>query len=733
MYPHRIVTFSKFMLERNDSPGWQQVDTAPKPQPQKPNLTPEQQKVFESVESIQKAIEEWKAGEKIVWGRANIIWAGLEKIKAGLVPDTSVNDPEYKELLSTYNRLVKEYQDITKKQSQTSQVLDYYVSQLEWEAKTYIEKKSTPQSSQEKSPEEKFREVLKKKSDEVAEKYKFNKETFYSKVKEIKVDPNLSEDDNGSENIFRTEAEALAEVERIGKDSENDASMKESLVNQEELNQIDQKRKEIAALPEYQRVQSLEADVGFLTRKVDILSRDLDTFSKRDDKGNLLPLSPEEEEKKKKAESDLGTAKKELEAKQKELDGTKTEPYKKLEGEIDKLSQEWKKRIDKAIRSNPAGFRDRIREGTQWKNQNILIQIINALSKQIFWIDLFPSSWWVEWSGSYAWVEWGAGLIWWEWATELGSLSEQFESGGKGPYEITPNDAGLWFPSYGTYQFNRDTLQQFADYMKIDGDCRQVWSDTPFAQAWKKKIGEIWVQKFKEEERAFAKKVYFEPQLARIKSAWIDTSKFSLTMQNVVWSTAIQHGQNTDLIATVLKKYSWQPWNIETERKAIEEIYAERQKRYGAGAKRYSQEKAIALAQLSAYNTSPDGSARSLPMEFSSSWTTLCSQTARLNAARFWVSVPSGNAKDVERSYGSKLDTSWNPPSWNYADIFSGSTRYPQYGHRAFAYKNAQWNWYVLDPYLRIQSDRQAPIPWGTYMNFLRTSRRWFNGAVSVG
>lgn len=106
----------------------------------------------------------------------------------------------------------------------------------------------------------------------------------------------------------------------------------------------------------------------------------------------------------------------------------------------------------------------------------------------------------------------------------------------------------------------------------------------------------------------------------------------------------------------------------------------------------------------------------------SQSWVTWCSKTARENGKKFWIVLPSWNAYDAwERPWE---DCKWTIPSdkvnerprknwnaisssdfsswskWNFADIYveSGS----DYGHRASAFKDDSGQWYVLDPYTRV-------------------------------
>lgn len=104
--------------------------------------------------------------------------------------------------------------------------------------------------------------------------------------------------------------------------------------------------------------------------------------------------------------------------------------------------------------------------------------------------------------------------------------------------------------------------------------------------------------------------------------------------------------------------------------------------------------------------------------------TTRCSATAQFNGLDFGLTLPTGNAYDAWSkvpTISAYTDTipSWNQaekPSanWpaiaidnfiptddsNFADIYTSSQS--GYGHRAIAFKDSLWEWYVLDPYTRV-------------------------------
>lgn len=107
--------------------------------------------------------------------------------------------------------------------------------------------------------------------------------------------------------------------------------------------------------------------------------------------------------------------------------------------------------------------------------------------------------------------------------------------------------------------------------------------------------------------------------------------------------------------------------------------------------------------------------------------TTRCSATAQFNWLDFWLTLPKWNAYDawaIVPSISAYIDTipNWNQaekpkatrPSIsvddfnlsdnsNFADIYTSSNS--NYGHRAVAFKDWTWQWYVLDPYTRVNGN----------------------------
>ena len=124
---------------------------------------------------------------------------------------------------------------------------------------------------------------------------------------------------------------------------------------------------------------------------------------------------------------------------------------------------------------------------------------------------------------------------------------------------------------------------------------------------------------------------------------------------------------------------------------------------------------------------------QSEPFEKNSiTWVTWCSKTARWNWKNFGLELPSWDAyvagtnpgKDsiqtipqAKKNIKPQCDWEWidieafkNIAEWNYADIYTSSLS-KKYGHRASAFKDDSWQWYVLDPYTSVNGRKADTSP----------------------
>jgi len=134
---------------------------------------------------------------------------------------------------------------------------------------------------------------------------------------------------------------------------------------------------------------------------------------------------------------------------------------------------------------------------------------------------------------------------------ELGSLSSKYESRGN-PGAIGYDTTGGW--SYGTYQIAAKTgaMDDFMNYAKsahpdihsklqaAGGAAAAKQGTDTFKQTWKSVMGTAAGNKA---QHGFGVQLYFTPAAAKVKrNTGIDVTTRSKTVQDVLWSTAIQHG-----------------------------------------------------------------------------------------------------------------------------------------------------------------------------------------------
>lgn len=167
---------------------------------------------------------------------------------------------------------------------------------------------------------------------------------------------------------------------------------------------------------------------------------------------------------------------------------------------------------------------------------------------------------------------------------ELGSLSEKYETGNRGPGTIGGDPTGG--PSYGTYQLatKPGSLAGF-----LNSEIASKWSSelkplTPGTKAFDKKWQEIASKDAKEfgaAQHEYIKITHYDPLANKLKKTLdLDVNKHSKALQNVIWSTAVQHGANTTLVNNALKGKNISQMS---ESELINAIYAERGKKDSAG------------------------------------------------------------------------------------------------------------------------------------------------------
>jgi hypothetical protein len=136
----------------------------------------------------------------------------------------------------------------------------------------------------------------------------------------------------------------------------------------------------------------------------------------------------------------------------------------------------------------------------------------------------------------------------------LGSLSEKYESGNRGPGTVSSGVGDPGGVSYGTYQLSSKLgrADQFvAKYFPDEFKGLKAGTDE-FTKRWKQ-LAKEQTEKLREKEHYYIQVTHYDPQVAHLKKAlMLDVNERSRALQNAVWSTAVQHGPNAKMIDRAL-------------------------------------------------------------------------------------------------------------------------------------------------------------------------------------
>ncbi|NLD92510.1 MAG: hypothetical protein GX639_07550 [Fibrobacter sp.] len=204
----------------------------------------------------------------------------------------------------------------------------------------------------------------------------------------------------------------------------------------------------------------------------------------------------------------------------------------------------------------------------------------------------------------------------------LGRLSSQYETGGRGSITVSSGAGDAGGVSYGAYQMtskpnggNVTLFVQSSDFPWKSDFVGLVAGTTEFSNKWKE-IVTANKDKFVKIEHEYIQLTHYDPLIENVKrDNNIDITEHSDTLNDVVWSTAVQHGKNTNVINKALKKVSIpisRSKNFDQE--LIKQIYEERGRKTERGtlahfpgcsatvqegvSKRYESELAKALKEL---------------------------------------------------------------------------------------------------------------------------------------
>lgn len=166
-------------------------------------------------------------------------------------------------------------------------------------------------------------------------------------------------------------------------------------------------------------------------------------------------------------------------------------------------------------------------------------------------------------------------------ADELGSLSAKYETGGRGPGVVSTGAGDPGGVSYGSYQM----ATKMGTVARFVGQPGFPWAKdfaglTPgtshFTAVWKKIAAEQTAE-FQHAQHAFIKATHYDLLCAKIKTEnGVDINTRSRAVQDVIWSTAVQHGGATPIVGRAIATLSCNCSDPTYDKQLICAIYAER-------------------------------------------------------------------------------------------------------------------------------------------------------------
>lgn len=166
-------------------------------------------------------------------------------------------------------------------------------------------------------------------------------------------------------------------------------------------------------------------------------------------------------------------------------------------------------------------------------------------------------------------------------AEALGTLSAKYETGGRGPGVVSSGAGDPGGVSYGSYQMatKMGVPQKFVKQPGFPWltDFQNLTAGTAdFTACWKR-IAANETDAFQKCQHEYIKKTHYDLLAAKILSDdGLDVNTRSRALQNVVWSTAVQHGGATSIVHKALANVTCTKTDPAFDEQLIRAIYAER-------------------------------------------------------------------------------------------------------------------------------------------------------------
>ena len=173
-------------------------------------------------------------------------------------------------------------------------------------------------------------------------------------------------------------------------------------------------------------------------------------------------------------------------------------------------------------------------------------------------------------------------------ADALGSLSAKYETGGRGPGVVSTGAGDYGGVSYGSYQMasKMGTVDRFIsqpgfpwaqDFKNLTPGSAQ------FTAVWKR-IAADQTDEFQKAQHEFIKQTHYDLLCAKILSDdKVDINTRSRALQDVVWSTAVQHGGGTSIVHRAITTLTCDCSDPTYDKQLICAIYDERGRKKADG------------------------------------------------------------------------------------------------------------------------------------------------------
>ncbi|HSK64519.1 MAG TPA: LysM peptidoglycan-binding domain-containing protein [Pyrinomonadaceae bacterium] len=166
-------------------------------------------------------------------------------------------------------------------------------------------------------------------------------------------------------------------------------------------------------------------------------------------------------------------------------------------------------------------------------------------------------------------------------AEALGTLSAKYETGGRGPGTVSTGAGDPGGVSYGSYQMatKMGTVARFVGQpgFKWAKDFQGLAPGTAqFTAVWKRIAAEQ-TAKFQNAQHSYIKQTHYDFLAAKVLSEdAVDVNTRSRALQDVIWSTAVQHGGATPIVHRAIASLTCDCSDPAYDKQLICAIYAER-------------------------------------------------------------------------------------------------------------------------------------------------------------